>query len=149
MSDKTNILVPIRFPLTDDSARTLGAAGRLAHDHTPAHLHVLHVNLFQSNGTIKTEEFTRAMSAALDGVDASVTTRRGFLIEEVILEEAIHIDADIVVIGANQQTTWRRLLSRLLKTDPPIASFLHENTANDMEIVEVDTTAKTPIAEPV
>jgi K+-sensing histidine kinase KdpD len=149
MTDPTTILVPIRYPLTDQSARTLAAAGRLAHDHAPADLRVLHVNLYQTGDNTQTAELTRSISSTLEGVEASVTTRQGFLVEEVILEEATQIDADIVVVGANQQPTWRRLLRRLLQNDPEVSSFLHDHTTADTEIMEVDTTAGTPTVEPV
>lgn len=149
MTERTRILVPIRYPLTDQSTQTLAAAGRLALDHAPADLRVLHVNLYQTGGETQTTELTRAISSTLDGVEASVTTRQGFLVEEIILEEATQIDADIVVVGANQQPTWRRLLRRLLQNDPNISSFLHDQTTDDTDIMEVDTTAETPAVGPV
>lgn len=93
MTKLTTILVPIRNPLTDQSARTLAVAGRLAHDNAPADLRVLHVNLLQTGDNTQTADLTRAISSTLDGVEASVTTRQGFLVEEVILEESIQIDA--------------------------------------------------------
>lgn len=149
MTDRTRILVPIRYPLTDQSAQTLAAAGRLAHDHAPADLRVLHVNLYHTGDNTQSTELTRAISSTLDGIEASVTTRRGFLVEEVILEEATQIDADIVVVGGNQQPTWRRLLRRLLQNDPEVSSYLHDHTTDDIDIMKVDTTAETPAAEPV
>lgn len=148
MTDFTTILAPIRYPLTDQSARTLAAAGRLAHDHAPADLRVLHVNLLQTGDDPQTSELTRAISSTLDGVEATVITRRGFLVEEVILEETTDIDADIVVVGANQQPSWRQLLRRLLSADPELSSVIRERTASDVDIVEVDRTADTPSAEP-
>lgn len=149
MTERTTILVPIRYPLTDQSAQTLAAAGRLAHDHVPADLRVLHVNLYQTGDKTQTTELTQAISSTLDGVEASVTTRRGFLVEEVILEEATQIEANIVVVGAKQQVTWRRLLGRLLQNDPNVCSFLRDHTTNDTDIMEVDTTAETPTVKPV
>lgn len=149
MAELTTILVPIRYPLTDESARTLAAAGRLAHDHAPTDLRILHVNLHQTRDATQTTDITRAISSVLDDVEASVTTRQGFLVEEVILEEATQIDANIIVVGANQQPTWRRLLRRLLRNDPEVSSFLRDHTAVDTEIMEVDTTAETPAVEPV
>lgn len=146
-NDLTTILVPIRYPLTDQSAQTLAAAGRLAHKNAPADLRVLHVNLFQTDDKTQTEDLTRAISSTLDDVEASVVTRRGFLVEEVILEEAIQIDADIVVVGANQQATWRQLLSRLLRNDPAVGMFLRENTPDEIEIMEIGTAAETPPAK--
>lgn len=149
MTNLTTILVPIRYPLTDQSARTLAAAGRLAHDHAPADLRVLHVNLFQTGDNTQTAELTRSISSTLDGVEASVTTRQGFLVEEVILEETTQIGADIVVVGANQQPTWRRILRRLLQNDPEVSTFLRAKTTPDTEVMEVDTTAETPAVNPV
>lgn len=147
MADLTRILVPIRYPLTDQSAQTLAAAGRLAHDHAPADLRVLHVNLYQTGDRTQTEELTRAISSTLDGVEASVTTRQGFLVEEVILEEATQTDTDIIVVGANQQATWQKILSRILRNGPAVGAFLRENTAVDTDVMEVDPAAETPTVE--
>lgn len=149
MADLTTILVPIRYPLTDQGARTLAAAGRLAHEHAPADLRVLHVNLLQQGSNTQTEELTRAISATLDDVEAVVTTRQGFLVEEIILEEATQIGADVIVVGANQQAIWRRFLSRLLGNATQVSSFLREQTANEIEILEVDSAVDTPVAQPV
>lgn len=148
MTDVTTILVPIRYPLTDQSAQTLAAAGRLAHEHAPAELSLLHVNLYQTSDNTKTRDLTRAISSTLDGVEATVTTRQGFLVEEVILEEAIQIDADIIVVGANQQAKWRRLLHRLLGNDPDVGAYLREHATDDIDIREVHVAAETPVAEP-
>lgn len=149
MTEPTIILVPVRYPLTNQSARTLAAAGRLAHDNAPADLRVFHVNLYQTGDHTQTIDLTQAISSTLDGVEASVTTRQGFLVEEVILEEATQIEADIVVVGTSNQATWRRLLRRLLQNDPNISSFLRDHTTNDTDIMEVDSTAETPAVEPV
>lgn len=149
MTELTTILVPIRYPLTDQSARTLAAAGRLAHDNAPADLRVLHVNLYQNGDHSQTIDITQAISSTLDGVEATVTTRQGFLVEEVILDEATQIGADIVVVGENRQTMWRRLLRRLLQNDPNISAFLRDHTTNDIDIMEVVATAETPVVEPV
>lgn len=142
-SDRTTILVPIRYPLTDASSRTLAVAGRLAQERAPADLTVLHVNLMQANGDIQTTELTQAISSVLDDVEASVITRRGFLVEEVILEEATQLGADVIVIGANRKTTWRQFLSQLIGNEPNVNSFLRENTSGEVEIVEVDLSTKT------
>lgn len=148
-SDRTTILVPIRYPLTDESARTLAAAGRLANDRAPADLRVLHVNLLQTGADVHTADLTGAISSVLDGVDASVSTRRGFLVEEVILEEATQIDADVVVIGANRKARWRQLLSRLVGNEPVVGSFLREHAPRAIDVVEVDTAARSPSADAV
>ena len=149
MTEYTTILVPIRYPLTDQGAQTLAAAGRMAQENAPAALNVLHVNLFQNGKNIQTEELTRAISSTLDDVKALVTTRQGFLVEEVILEEATQIDADIIVVGTNQQTVWRRFVRRLLGNDVEVGSFLRDHVTNGIEIMEVDSSAGTPAAQSV
>jgi K+-sensing histidine kinase KdpD len=121
----------------------VAVAGRLAHDHAPADLIVLHVNLYQNRDNTRTEELTQAISSTLDGVEASVVTRRGFLVEEVIPTEATQTDADYVVVGSNQKTSWRKLLSRLLQNDPAVSSYLHKNSADEVEIIGVDAADKT------
>lgn len=147
MADQTTILVPIRYPLTDHSSRTLAAAGRLASERAPATVRVLHVNLFQNSADVQTRELTRAISSVLDGVDASVIMRQGFLVEKIILEEATYSDADVIVVGTSQKATWRQLLSRVIGNDPAVSSFLHENTTDDVEIAEIDTAALAPAAD--
>jgi nucleotide-binding universal stress UspA family protein len=51
--------------------------------------------------------------------------RRGFLVEETILEEAAAEEADIVVIGSKQASRWRRMLRRFLD-DPDIETYLRQ-----------------------
>lgn len=149
MADETTILVPIRYPLTEQSAQTLATAGRLARDHAPVDLTVLHVNLRQKGSTAQKREITRAVSSTLDGVNASVMIRQGYLVEEEILEEATQLDADIIVVGANQQATWKKVLSRILRNDPEIGVFLRENATTNTKIMEVDRVAETRVIEAV
>lgn len=138
MADETTVLVPIRYPLTEQSTRTLSAAVRLARDHEPVDLTVLHIDLHQKGTTTRKREMTQAVSSTVDGINASVMIRQGYLVEEEILKEAEQLDADIVVVGANQQATWKKILSRLLRNDPKIGLFLRENATTDTKIMEVD-----------
>lgn len=144
MPDQTTILVPIRYPLTDVSSRTLAAAGQLAQDHSPAHIHALHVNLMHHNGSIQTPELTRAISNVLEDVEASVIINRSYLVEEAILIESRQLGADIIVVGADQSSTWRRIFRHVTGNGPAIGEFLREKTTNDTHVVEVDMDARTP-----
>jgi K+-sensing histidine kinase KdpD len=139
-TERTTCLVPIRYPITDDSARTLAAGGRLANERSPANLVVLHVDLLHNQESTKTAELASAISATLDGVDARVTTRRGFLVEREILESAKQWNADVVVIGDGPGSTWRRPLQKLFGANRAIASYLREHAPPGMDVVEVDTT---------
>lgn len=145
MTEQTTILVAIRYPLTDKSARTLAAAERLAHDIAHSNLTVLHVNLYQNRDHTQKRELEKAISSILSDTEASIAIRQGFLIEQEILKEAVEIGADIVVVGANQQSIWRRILHRLLRNDLEIGTFLLEKTTSEIEIIEVDPTVETCI----
>lgn len=147
MAEHTKILVPIRYPLNDESSRTLATAGRLAQHYAPANVFVLRVNLFQTNENIQTVELTQAISSVLDDVPASVITRRGFFIEEIILEEAENLDVDVIVVGAEKKAVWRRLVRRLLGNDPAVSSYLEAHVTEQMEVIEVDRTITPPPVE--
>lgn len=147
MTETTTILVPIRYPLTAASARTLQEAGRIAREREPAELIAIHVDLFQNNGDTGKYELGRAVATVLDGVDASVITRRGFFVEEVILEEAEAVGADVVVVGADGTPRWRRLIRRLIRDDPAVGAYLRRELTDVVEVVEVDTATDPPEAE--
>lgn len=140
MTETTTVLVPIRYPLTDASARTLDEAARRAAAEPDAQLLVLHVDPLQGNAKTRASDLYHAVASHVGGVDTEVLTRRGFFVEEVILEEAEANRADVVVVGADQSATWRRLLRRLLRNDPAIGSYLRAETDEETAVVEVDAT---------
>ena len=146
MGDRRTVLVPIRYPLTDDSARTLDEAGRIARA-DDAEVVVVHVDRFQHDEATETTELTRAIAAVLDDVNAAAITRRGFFVEEVLLEEAEALEADVIVVGASQTPRWRRLLRRLLGDEPAVGAYLRQRTADGVEVVEVGADASPAEAE--
>lgn len=131
------ILVPIRYPLIAQSTQTLAAAERLAKEYPSAQLLVLHVNLFQYNERVREAEIHRAIAPLFDGIRFSVSVRQGFLVEEVILDEATKRNVDYIVIGENQRPLWRRLLTRVLRTEPNIAPYLQANASPGVTITTV------------
>lgn len=121
----TLVVVPVRYPLTSHSRATLAEAVRVA-DERDADLTVLHVNLYQDNDGVTRTELKRAVESEFGQVPRSrYVVRRGFLVEETILEEVAAEAADVVVIGSKQAGRWRRTLRRFLD-DPDIESFLRE-----------------------
>lgn len=121
----TLVVVPVRYPLTSHSRATLEEAIRVAEDRE-ADLTILHVNLYQDNDGVTRTELKRAVEREFGEVPRSrYVVRRGFLVEETILEEVAAEEADVVVIGSKQAGRWRRTLRRFLD-DPDIESFLRE-----------------------
>lgn len=133
----TRVVVPVRYPLTRHSKKTLSEAIRIANERD-AHLTVLHVDLYQDGRKVSRAELKRAVEAEFGPLDrVRYLIRRGFLVEETILEETVAEGADIVVIGSKQASRWRRTLSRFLD-DPDIESFLTEKLDCTVVTVQVD-----------
>jgi nucleotide-binding universal stress UspA family protein len=130
----TRVLVPVRYPLSTHSERTLSAAVDIANDRDAA-LTVLHVNLYQDGGKVTRADLKAAAEAAVDvDVHTRYVVRKGFLVEETILDEAADEGADVVVIGTKQAGRWRRMLRRLFD-DPDVDAYLREHL--DCEVVTV------------
>lgn len=129
-----SVLVPVRYPLTAHSRATLREAARIA-DERDAALTILHVNLYQSGGSVSQRDLRQAVEDILGRTDdVRCVVRQGFLVEETILEEAIVEDVDAVVIGDNQVGRWRRMISRIFD-DPDVERYLREEL--DSEIITV------------
>ena len=121
----TRVIVPVRYPLSKHSEATLSEAVRVAEERA-AELTVLHVDLYQDSHGVTRAELKRAVERALGPLDRTrYVVRRGFLVEETILEEIAAEEADVVVIGSTQVGRWRRTLSRFLN-DPDIDTYLRE-----------------------
>ena len=136
----TLVVVPVRYPLTDHSEATLREGVRVAAERD-ADLTVLHVDLFQRSGGVSRSDLKRAVEERIGRVDrARYVVRRGFLVEETILEEIVAEGADVVVIGSKQAGRWRRMVQKLL-SDPDIDSFLRGEL--DCTVITVDADGET------
>ena len=130
----TLVVVPVRYPLSRHSKATLEEAVRIA-DERDADLTVLHVDLYQDNRGVTRAELKAAVEREFGPLDRTrFAVRKGFLVEETILEEVAAEGADVVVIGTKQASRWRRMLQRFLD-DPDIETFLQEKL--DCQVVTV------------
>ncbi|GGL52996.1 universal stress protein [Halocalculus aciditolerans] len=133
----TRVLVPVRYPLSDHSKRTLEAAIDVAEERD-AELTVLHVALYQDDGHVTRTALKHAVERAFGRLtDVRYVVRRSFLVEETILDEAAAEGADVVVIGSAHVSRWRRALRRLVGT-PDIESYLKEKLDCEVVTVRVD-----------
>lgn len=132
----TQVVVPVRYPLTEHSQATLAEALRTA-DQEDGTLTVLHVDLYQSGRQVTRSMLKTEVEATFGVCDrARYTVRRGLLVEESIIEEIAAEDADIVVIGKKQVGRWRSMIRRLVD-DPDIEQFLRSEL--DCRIITVST----------
>lgn len=130
------VLVPVRYPLTGNSRRTVERALEIKSEEEHADLVFLHVNLFQDEQKATRKELRREIINEFDVTDASYAVRRGFLVEETILEEAANQEADIIVIGQTRSGRLRKALRRLMRNDPDIETFLRENLEVRIEVAD-------------
>jgi nucleotide-binding universal stress UspA family protein len=128
----TQVVVPVRYPLSPHSRATLGTAIDVAAEHDAA-LTVLHVDLYHAGERVSQAELKRAVEREFGSLsDARYVVRDGLLVEETILEEVVSQGADVVVIGEKQTGRWRRMVRRLVD-DPDVARYLREKL--DCEVV--------------
>lgn len=132
----TRVVVPVRYPLTEHSRATLQAAVKLAEE-KDADLTVLHVNLYQESRRVTRTDLKKAVNRSFGTLPRTrYVVRRGFMVEQAILDEIAAEGADIVVIGGKQVGRWRSSLRKLLG-DPDIESFLKRELDCEVETVQV------------
>ena len=131
----SRLIVPVRYPLSSHSKRTVRRALEVA-DEEGAELTVLHVNLYQNGRKVTRRELKSAVERAVGQLPrARYVVREGFLVEETILDEVAAENADVVVIGGKQVGRWRSMVRRLVG-DPDIESYLREEL--DCRVVTAD-----------
>ncbi len=121
----TQIVVPVRYPLSEHSRATLTEAINLA-EKKEASLTILHINLYQNGKRVTRSQLKDAVESEFGRLqNARYSVRSGLLVEESILEEIAAEEADIVVIGKNQVGRWRQMIRRITD-DPDVESYLRE-----------------------
>ena len=130
----TQVVVPVRYPLSKHSRATLAEAIAIA-DREDAALTVLHIDLYQSGKHVTRRMLKDAVEREFGSVpNARYSVRRGLLVEESILEEIAAESADIVVIGKKQAGRWRQMVRRLVD-DPDVEEYLRAEL--DCQVVTV------------
>lgn len=130
----TRVVVPVRYPLSVHSAATLAEAIDIA-TAEDAELTVLHVNLYQDSRRVTRTDLKRTVEREFGRLpNARYVVRRGFIVEQTILDEVAAESADVVVIGGKQVSRLRRTLRGLLG-EPDIESFLKRELDCRLEIV--------------
>jgi len=133
----TQVVVPVRYPLSRHSRATLSEGIDIA-DAEDAALTVLHIDLYQNGGRVTRSMLKDAVESEFGALsDTRYSVRRGLLVEETILEEVAAEDADVVVIGQKQAGRWRAMIRRLID-DPDVEHFLRAELEAEVVTVSVD-----------
>jgi nucleotide-binding universal stress UspA family protein len=131
----TQVVVPVRYPLTQHSKATLARAIDIAAERD-GRLTVLHVNQYQENGSVSRAALKDAVEQEFGRLpEARFVVRKGLLVEETLLDEIVAERADVVVIGKKQAGRWRQMIRRLVD-DPDIEHYLREELDCDVVTVE-------------
>jgi nucleotide-binding universal stress UspA family protein len=130
----TQVVVPVRYPLSEHSRGTLAEAIQLAEEEA-ASLTVLHINLYQSGRQVTRSQLKSAVEAEFGRIEnVRYSVRKGLFVEQAILEEIAAEEADVVVIGKKQVGRLRQVIRRLTD-DPEIEAFLRDRL--DCRVVTV------------
>lgn len=130
----TQVVVPVRYPLSDHSRATLEEAISIASEED-ASLTILHINLYQNGKQVTRSQLKSAVETEFGSIpNVRYSVRKGLLVEQSILEEIAAEEADVVVIGKKQVGRWRQMIRRLTD-DPDIDSFLRSRV--DCRVVTV------------
>ncbi|AEH37989.1 universal stress protein [Halopiger xanaduensis] len=130
------VVVPVRYPLTKHSRRTLERAVEVARERDAA-LTVLHVDLYQNGKKVTRIDLKEAVERAFGPLEnARYVVRTGFLVEESILDEVAAEEADVVVIGSQQASRLRRIFRRFTD-NPDIDRYLRNHL--DCEVITVES----------
>ncbi len=131
----TLVVVPVRYPLSAHSKRTLERALEVAREREAA-LSILHVNLYQNGRTVTRTDLKSEVERHFGRLEnVRYVVRSGFLVEESILDEVAAEDADVVVVGHKQVGRLRRLIRRLTD-NPEVDTYLRAHLDCDVITVE-------------
>ncbi|QLK26079.1 universal stress protein [Natrinema zhouii] len=130
------VVVPVRYPLSKHSKRTLERAIEVAREREAA-LTILHVDLYQNGRKVTRIDLKNAVERVFGGLEsARYVVRTGFLVEESILDEVAAEQADAVVIGSKQASRLRRIFQRFTD-NPDIDRYLRSHL--DCEVITVES----------
>lgn len=130
------VVVPVRYPLSKHSRRTLERAIEVARERD-ASLTVLHVDLYQNGKKVTRIDLKTAVENTFGRLENTrYVVRTGFLVEESILDEVAAEGADAVVIGSKQASRLRRIFQRFTD-NPNIDQYLR--THLDCEVITVES----------
>lgn len=128
------VVVPVRFPLSKRSRRTLREGRRITQERD-GRMTVLHINLYQTNRRTTPSELKRTVERELGYMPRTrFAVRDGFILEETLIEEIKAEQPDILVLGEATGGI-RGFIRRVLFDEPDIMPYLNDSI--DCEIVTV------------
>ena len=114
----TQVVVPVRYPLTEHSRATLAKAIDIASEED-ASLTVLHVNLYQNGKTVTRAQLKETVEEEFGPLpNARYAVRNGLLVEETILEE-VAAESVGAGVGVSAALAGRMSVARFMPVRKP------------------------------
>jgi len=130
------VCVPVRYPLSETSQSSLERGIELATEEN-AVLAVLHVDLYQKERNVTRNDLVTHIRSKVDVPPRTrYVIKKGFVVEEVILQTVRELDADAVVVSGKQQGRFQRLSELIFPGNVGIADYLEDNYDCDCVIME-------------
>lgn len=128
------VLAPVRYPLTEKSKNTVRRAIEIVEERPETHLVVLHVNLLQRGDHVTRADLRQTVKRDFGNVDADYRVRDGVMLEEALIDEAARSNADVVVIGEDDENRLLESIQRILGADADLESALREQLDVEVEV---------------
>lgn len=86
-----------------------------------------------------------AVGSRVDNPEASYTVRDGFFIDEVIIETAIRLEMDYIVLSKHRRDRWKQHLEAILDLEWDPEEFIPDKMGIEIDVVtEPETDRSTP-----
>jgi hypothetical protein len=129
------VLIPVRYPLTDYNRNAIQKGLDLTKDESNPELVILHVNQLHKHENVTQSELRKTVQAEFGMISANYIVRDSFLVEEAILDEAIRLDVDHVVLSERRYAAWQQRLRDILDIGVDLESFVDEHLDAEIHIV--------------
>lgn len=131
----TTTLISVRYPLSDDSHRTIQRGLEYLRDDSDS-LIILHVTLLQNGSKLTRQQLRAAVEGEFGEIPAHYVVRQGYVLEEAIIDEVARQSADRVIVGKTRRGWIRRRLGQLFGLYPDLEAELARNLKTTLEVVE-------------
>ncbi|MFC6835774.1 hypothetical protein [Halomarina ordinaria] len=130
-----DVLVPVRYPLTDRDRRALDRAADLAADPASTVL-VFHMNPVHLGTRVTRDDLREAVGERLADVNADYAVRSGARIEDTLSEAVERYGVDVVVLTRHPRRPLAGALLERLDLDVDVVEHLREHVPVDLVVVE-------------
>lgn len=129
------ILIPVQYPLTDVNKQAIQRGIDLTNGLADSELLLFHLNEVRKDRRVTRHSLRETVESTFEGFNASYVVRDGFFIEEAIIEAAIQLEIDYLLLSQSRRDRWKRLLEEILDVEQDLEQFIEDNTGIEVEVI--------------